>query len=240
MQAAFQKHTDNAVSKTVNFPHDATPQDIEEVYVMAYKAGCKGVTVYRDRSREEQVLNIGGVQRSVEKAIEKGITPRPRPLETTGTTQKAGTGCGNLYITINRDDQGMFELFATMGKSGGCAASQIEAIGRLTSLALRAGIEPDSIVKQLKGIRCPSPLLGRGGMTYSCADAIGKAIEKELRKAQGAAPEEPPAETTLDAFSTHMNGKGGNVAGVCPDCGGPLRHEAGCMVCKFCGYSKCG
>jgi ribonucleoside-diphosphate reductase alpha chain len=242
MQAAFQKHTDNAVSKTVNFPHEATPQDIEDVYVMAYELGCKGVTVYRDRSRDEQVLNIGEVKRGgAEKAADKGvITPRPRPAETSGSTQKAGTGCGNLYITINSDEAGMCEVFATMGKSGGCAASQIEAIGRLTSLALRAGVDPDSIVKQLKGIRCPSPLLGRGGMTYSCADAIGKAIEKSSRKAGSPeAPEEPPAETTLDAFATHTNGHG-NVVGACPDCGGPLRHEAGCMVCKFCGYSKCG
>jgi ribonucleoside-diphosphate reductase alpha chain len=240
MQAAFQKHTDNAVSKTVNFPHNATPQDIEEVYVMAYELGCKGVTVYRDRSREEQVLNIGEVKRGGEKAAEKGITPRPRPAETTGSTQKSGTGCGNLYITINSDEAGMCEVFATMGKSGGCAASQIEAIGRLASLALRAGVDPDSIVKQLKGIRCPSPLLGRGGMTYSCADSIGKAIEKASRKAVGAeVKEEAPAEVTLDAFATHTNGHG-NVVGACPDCGGPLRHEAGCMVCKFCGYSKCG
>jgi len=133
----------------------------------------------------------------------------------------------------------MCEVFATMGKSGGCAASQIEAIGRLTSLALRAGVDPDSIVKQLKGIRCPSPLLGRGGMTYSCADSIGKAIEKSSRKGGSEAVEEAPAETTLDAFATHTNGHG-NVVGACPDCGGPLRHEAGCMVCKFCGYSKCG
>jgi len=240
MQAAFQKHTDNAVSKTVNFPHEATPQDIEDVYVMAYELGCKGVTVYRDRSRDEQVLNIGEVKRGgAEKAPEKGITPRPRPAETTGSTQKSGTGCGNLYITINSDEAGMCEVFATMGKSGGCAASQIEAIGRLTSLALRAGVDPDSIVKQLKGIRCPSPLLGRGGMTYSCADAIGKAIEKSSRKGGAEAVEEAPAEVTLDAFATHTNGHG-NVVGACPDCGGPLRHEAGCMVCKFCGYSKCG
>jgi ribonucleoside-diphosphate reductase alpha chain len=241
MQAAFQKHTDNAVSKTVNFPHEATPQDIEDVYVMAYELGCKGVTVYRDRSRDEQVLNIGEVKRGgAERAAEKSvITPRPRPAETSGSTQKAGTGCGNLYITINSDEAGMCEVFATMGKSGGCAASQIEAIGRLTSLALRAGVDPDSIVKQLKGIRCPSPLLGRGGMTYSCADAIGKAVEKSSRKGGAAPVEEAPAETTLDAFATHTNGHG-NVVGACPDCGGPLRHEAGCMVCKFCGYSKCG
>jgi len=240
MQGAFQKHTDNAVSKTVNFPHTAMPQDIEDVYIMAYELGCKGVTVYRDRSRDGQVLNIGEVKRAGERAPEKGITPRPRPAETTGSTQKSGTGCGNLYITINSDEAGMCELFATMGKSGGCAASQIEAIGRLTSLALRAGVDPDSIVKQLKGIRCPSPLLGRGGMTYSCADAIGKAVEKASRKAGGAEPvEAAPSEVTLDTFATHTNGHS-NVVGACPDCGGPLRHEAGCMVCKFCGYSKCG
>ncbi|MGQ9582299.1 MAG: vitamin B12-dependent ribonucleotide reductase [Thermoplasmatota archaeon] len=239
MQAAFQRHTNNAVSKTVNFPSSATPRDIEEVYLTAYRLGCKGVTVYRDRSREEQVLNIGETGEAVERGAERRITPRPRPSETTGTTQKAGTGCGNLYITINRDDSGLCEVFATMGKSGGCAASQIEAIGRLTSLALRAGVDPGSIVKQLKGIRCPSPLLSRGGMTYSCADAIGKAVERAMRKEEGAA-QEPPQETTLDAFATHTNSRGGNVVGACPDCGGPLTHEAGCMVCKFCGYAKCG
>ncbi|MEM4728997.1 MAG: vitamin B12-dependent ribonucleotide reductase [Thermoplasmata archaeon] len=243
MQAAFQRHTNNAVSKTVNFPHSATPADIEEVYLMAYKLGCKGVTVYRDRSRAAQVLNIGEAARDEEKgqerAQEKRITPRPRPIETTGVTLKTGTGCGNLYITINRDESGMCEVFATMGKSGGCAASQIEAIGRLTSLALRAGVDPGSIVKQLKGIRCPSPLLGRGGMTYSCADAIGKAIERAMRREEGVV-QEPPQETTLDAFATHTNSTGGNVVGACPECGGPLTHEAGCMVCKFCGYSKCG
>ncbi|MEM2870685.1 MAG: vitamin B12-dependent ribonucleotide reductase [Thermoplasmata archaeon] len=243
MQAAFQRHTNNAVSKTVNFPHSATPADIEEVYLMAYKLGCKGVTVYRDRSRAAQVLNIGEPARDEEKgqerAQEKRITPRPRPIETTGVTLKTGTGCGNLYITINRDESGMCEVFATMGKSGGCAASQIEAIGRLTSLALRAGVDPGSIVKQLKGIRCPSPLLGRGGMTYSCADAIGKAIERAMRREEGVV-QEPPQETTLDAFATHTNSTGGNVVGACPECGGPLTHEAGCMVCKFCGYSKCG
>ena len=239
MQAAFQRHTDNAVSKTVNFPNSATPADIEEVYLTAYELGCKGVTVYRDRSREAQVLNIGEPARAEERGQERRLTPRPRPAETTGVTLKAGTGCGNLYITINRDESGMCEVFATMGKSGGCAASQIEAIGRLTSLALRAGVDPGSIVRQLKGIRCPSPLLGRGGMTYSCADAIGKAIERAMKKEEGVI-QEPPQETTLDAFATHTNSRGGNVVGACPDCGGPLTHEAGCMVCKFCGYSKCG
>ncbi len=239
MQAAFQRHTNNAVSKTVNFPSSATPQDIEEVYLTAYRLGCKGVTVYRDMSRDEQVLNIGEAGVAAERRAERGITPRPRPAETTGTTQKAGTGCGNLYITINRDESGLCEVFATMGKSGGCAASQIEAIGRLTSLALRAGVEPGSIVRQLKGIRCPSPLLGRGGMTYSCADAIGKAVERAMRKEEGVA-QESPQETTLDAFATHTNSRGGNVVGACPDCGGPLTHEAGCMVCRFCGHAKCG
>ena len=248
MQAGFQKHTDNAVSKTVNFPKEATRKDIEGVYMLAYKTNCKGVTVYRNGSRDEQVLNIGGVKKKADgadKQADKGITPRARPAETMGSTLKSGTGCGSLYITINWDQQGMCELFASMGKAGGCAASQIEAIGRLTSLALRAGIDPDSIVKQLKGIRCPSPQLGRGGMTYSCADAIGKAVEKASRA--DASPAEPietaPPEMTLDAFDGGSNGKPmkGTVVGTCPDCGAPLIQESSCNVCKNrCGYSKCG
>ena len=243
MQAAFQKYTDNAVSKTVNFSNTATPDDVREVYLLAYKMGCKGVTIYRDGSREEQVLYINHTK---EKPAEENFvkedkartSPRPRPEVTRGTTTKILTGCGNLYITINEDENGRpFEIFTQMGKAGGCAASQLEAIGRLVSLALRCGLDTHSIIEQLTGIRCPNPSWEKGGRIFSCADAIAKAIEKRLlnRKAQ----EETDTKVD-DAAPQKTKVKLGNVVGVCPDCGGSLQHVEGCMICKACGYSKCG
>lgn len=123
MQAAFQEFTNNAVSKTVNFPNHASVEDVEKVYRMAYELGCKGATIYRDKSRQEQVLNLGK-QDSRNAEVSISISPRPRPQVVTGTTTKITTGCGNLYITINEDEQGCpFEVFMQMGKAGGCAAS---------------------------------------------------------------------------------------------------------------------
>ncbi len=241
MQAAFQKHTHNAVSKTVNFQNEAAKDDVREVYMLAYKLGCKGVTIYRDNSREEQVLNISSktVEGKVEDVPVKGkvVAPRPRPSVTTGTTTKVTTGCGNLYITINVDDKGMpFEVFIQMGKAGGCAASQLEAVGRLVSLALRSGIENKKIVDQLRGIRCPSPSWEKGGRIFSCADAIARVLELRLGNGKMHHKEEE-----LERHSPHtmIEDKLGNVVGVCPDCGASLRHEEGCVVCRSCGYSKC-
>ncbi|MDP2943126.1 MAG: vitamin B12-dependent ribonucleotide reductase, partial [Candidatus Omnitrophota bacterium] len=243
MQAAFQKYTDNAVSKTVNFPNTATPDDVREVYLLAYKMGCKGVTIYRDGSREEQVLYIN---RTKEKPVEEDArkedkartSPRPRPEVTRGTTTKILTGCGNLYITINEDENGRpFEIFTQMGKAGGCAASQLEAIGRLVSLALRCGLDTHSIIEQLTGIRCPNPSWEKGGRIFSCADAIAKAIEKRLLNRKAQEESDPKVEeTTPQKAKVRV----GNVVGVCPDCGGSLQHVEGCMICKACGYSKCG
>lgn len=242
MQAAFQKYTDNAVSKTVNFHHDAAKEDVREVYLLAYKLGCKGITIYRDKSRQEQVLNIDSgklpaVSINLEVRDKKSIVPRPRPVVTTGTTTKVSTGCGNLYITINVDDNSMpFEVFIQMGKAGGCAASQLEAIGRLVSLALRSGMENKKIVEQLRGIRCPSPSWEKGGRIFSCADAIARVLE--LRLGNGTMHTE---EEELKQRSPHtmIEDKLGNVVGVCPECGAALRHEEGCVVCRSCGYSKC-
>jgi ribonucleoside-diphosphate reductase alpha chain len=248
MQAAFQKYTDNAVSKTVNFPHDATKDDVKEVYMLAFKLGCKGVTIYRDKSREEQVLNINsnntknnvgdGLKPSpTEVGDKKSVAPRPRPVVTNGTTTKVATGCGNLYITINVDDKNMpFEVFIQMGKAGGCAASQLEAIGRLVSLALRSGVENNKIVEQLRGIRCPSPSWEKSGRIFSCSDAIARVLELRLGNGKMHHQEE-----ALEKHSPHtmIEDKLGTVVGVCPDCGAALRHEEGCMVCRSCGYSKC-
>lgn len=240
IQAAFQRHVDNAVSKTVNFPHSATVEDIERVYTLAYRLGCKGVTVYRDGSRENQVLEV---KRGDEAAVSDGvpgrhITPRPRNEVTWGSTRKMTTGCGALYVTINEDERGLFEVFATMGKSGGCAASQTESVSRLISLSLRCGIEPEQIIKQLKGVRCPNQAWEKGGRIYSCADAIAKALERHLnmdsrKTANGSESAKNAAET---------NGKGSDVVmvGVCPECYGPLEFESGCSVCRVCGFSRCG
>ncbi|MFQ6059800.1 MAG: vitamin B12-dependent ribonucleotide reductase [Thermoplasmata archaeon] len=239
MQAAFQKHTDNAVSKTVNFRNEATREDIAEVYHLAYELGCKGVTVYRDASRESQVLSTGATEKARESRL-VGLMPRPRPTVTRGTTMKLRVGCGTLYVTINEDDHGVCEVFSQMGKSGGCAASQSEAVSRLISLALRSGVEVEPIIRQIKGIRCPSPLLGKGGLILSCPDAIGRALENYLHRKRAEEIGEPITEaTTLDNFvkgPLHFT----NVVGVCPDCGGALIHEGGCNVCRSCGYSKCG
>ncbi len=251
MQAAFQKYTHNAVSKTVNFPEDSTVEDVREVYMLAYDSACKGVTIYRDKSRQEQVLSRPTTTSPSEtKAARSKIIPRPRPEVTTGTTTKIQTGCGNLYVTINEDEQGLpFEVFMQMGKAGGCAMSQLEAIGRLVSLALRSGIEINSTIEQLRGIRCPSPSWAKGGRIFSCSDAIARVIERRLADAKkrragnadvdsGSAKTESFSEPTVGEVKSKTL-KAGNIVGVCPDCGGALWHIEGCMVCKSCGYSKC-
>ncbi|MDD5772598.1 MAG: vitamin B12-dependent ribonucleotide reductase [bacterium] len=249
MQAAFQKYTDNAVSKTINFPHSASLEDVKSAYILAYESGAKGLTIYRDRSREEQVLNIARKEKVQEqKELAPGkIAPRPRPEMIIGTTTKVATGCGNLYITINIDEAGMpFELFTQMGKAGGCAASQLEAIGRLVSLAFRSGIEVESIIEQLRNIRCPSPSWDKGQRIFSCADAITRVIEKRLMNGVALNAAVMPDETELtmkhaynDEGNTHKKNSSMTIVGMCPDCGEVLRHEEGCVKCQSCGYSKC-
>ena len=248
MQAAFQKYTHNAVSKTINFPHEATVEEVRHAYMLAYELGCKGITIYRDRSREEQVLNIArneGKQDTKTLEAIKEIAPRPRPEVINGTTTKVATGCGNLYVTINSDEEGRpFELFTQMGKAGGCAASQLEATGRLVSLAFRSGIEVKSIIEQLRNIRCPSPSWEKGQRIFSCADAIARVIEKRLMNGAVAPVSLEPEsvamkhshsdEPVISDFDVH-----GEIVGVCPDCGGALHHEEGCVKCHACGFSKC-
>ena len=231
MQAAFQRFTDNAVSKTVNFPEDATTDDVREVYELAHKEGCKGCTIYRYGSRDAQVLNVSGKDKKSAQDTAGVRGPRPRPTRTWGSTERVSTGCGNMYVTINEDETGPCELFTSMGKAGGCAASQLEAIGRLISLSLRAGVDPHSIKKHLRGIRCHAPGWGNGGAVLSCADAIGIVIDHYLEKREkGVATDE--VVKIADPLDTNM--------GACPDCGAVLEHESGCVVCRLCGFSKCG
>ncbi len=244
IQGAFQKHTDNAVSKTVNFPYHATEKDIEESYRLAYSLGCKGVTVYRDGSRDFQVLEKAGSAREAAESADSGgaaeKAPRPRKDVTWGATRKMATGCGSLYVTINEDENGLFEVFATMGKGGGCAASQTEAVSRLISLSLRSGIDRDQIIKQLKGVRCPNQAWEKGGRIYSCADAIAKAIERHGNPGSYTPRESDPVETAKTAAETNGKGSDTVMVGVCPDCHGPLEFESGCSVCRLCGFSRCG
>jgi len=213
IQAAFQRHTDNAVSKTINFPANATPADIKRAYWLAYEAGLKGLTIYRYGSRAEQVLRLQDGAR-----FTNGLTPRPRPGRTHGLTERIKAGCGNLYVTVNSDPQGICEVFASMGKTGGCASSQVEAIGRLVSLALRSGVSLSVIGEELAGIRCPSPIWQNGEMVLSCPDAVAKVIGNVIGTR--------PASTSP-------------TMGACPDCGGTLKHEEGCIACHSCGFSRC-
>jgi ribonucleoside-diphosphate reductase alpha chain len=232
IQAAFQKHTDNAVSKTVNFPHDATREDVAKVYRLAYELGCKGITIYRDGSKESQVLTINHEAAVEEKKAEVKVetptrTPRKRPRVTAGSTERVSTGCGNLYVTVNRDEHGICEVFSTLGKTGGCASAQLEGLSRLISLSLRSGIEIASIVEQLRGIRCPSIVWEGGHAVLSCADAIASVLEKEIQEV----PQRPAAAPPTTRVK--------NVAGQCPDCGNLLIYQEGCYLCRGCGYTKC-
>lgn len=256
MQAAFQLHVDNAVSKTVNFVEEATREDIAKTYILAYESGLKGITVYRNNSRFNQAMQIKSTDNKEEESKnqetcimtcaetgKKMLQPRERPNLTVGITDKIQTGCGPLYVTINTDDEGLCEVFARMGKSGGCATSQAEATGRMISIALRAGVDINSIIDQLKGIRCPSPSFGKGGVVLSCSDAIAKVLERNSNKI----PE-------LLGFSTCEGGiKPAEAANTennidkvdigfcpeCPECGAMLEFKEGCAMCNSCGYSKC-
>ncbi len=254
MQAAFQKYTDNAVSKTVNFLNSANRDDVANAYMLAFRLGCKGVTIYRDGSRNEQVLNIGKVKKDGEAEVttvtESHVMPRSRPDTVTGITERVKIGCGNLYITVNYDDQGICELFTNTGKAGGCP-SQSEATARLASIALRSGIDVKSIVDQLKGIRCPSTIRLPGMKCTSCPDAIAKTIDRVYRQQVELGVWQAPNSIPIAALTDKQDKSDGNgnadsdetVAGLmkyCPECGVRLEHEGGCVVCRQCGFSKCG
>ncbi len=235
MQAAFQKYCDNAVSKTVNFGNEATPEDVRTVYDLAYQLGVKGVTIYRDGSKAGQVLSTGKTARAdapgeTIHARPGDLEPRERPSITAGRTEKIHTGCGNLYVTVNWDEFGMCEVFTQMGKSGGCAASQSEALSRMISVSLRAGVDPEALVKHLRGIRCPSPSWAEGGKVLSCADAVGIVMEHAIQFMDTG--------HVGTVVSKHTNALD-NLSGACPECGGSLEHESGCAVCRSCGFSKC-
>ena len=250
MQAAFQQHTDNAVSKTVNFQNSATRQDVAQVYMLAYKLGCKGVTIYRDGSRFNQVLNIGKVNHKEDAAAPAQpaageIRPRPRPPITYGITERMKIGCGNLYVTVNYDENGICEVFTSTGKAGGCP-SQLEATARLVSIALRSGISCDEILDQLRGIRCPSTVRQQGMQCTSCPDAIARVIRKVSDALKNGKPvsqlaleQSPCVCSSCDRPAASQQMPQVEEMSACPECGEKLEHEGGCVICRSCGYSKC-
>ena len=242
MQAAFQNHTDNSVSKTINFPHDATVDEVRQAYMLAYDLGCKGITVYRDGSKAGQVLSFAGTEEAHDSALPGGDTlePRERPQKIYGTTERVRTGHGNMYVTINVDeDSKPFEVFGTLGKAGGCDSAQLEAISRLVSLALRSGIDPHIVIDQLRGITC-CPAWDNGTLVRSSPDALALALERHV----GSKVQEPEGDAVQLAFTpqpvvTNGNGNGHVPARKCPECNTPVIFQEGCQRCVSCGWNKC-
>jgi ribonucleoside-diphosphate reductase alpha chain len=221
MQAAFQKYTDNAVSKTVNLPHEATEADVREIYDLAHKLDCKGVTIYRDGSKDNQVLSTNAGSGTTEPKL--GATLK-RPETLNGFTTRIKTGLGRLYVTVTEFRGRPFEVFATIGKSGRSTTAKTEAIGRLVSLALRSGVKVEEIVDQLKGIGGEHPIFQNGGLVLSIPDAIGHVLETRYLKNKD-----------------RLSGSGNSLMGAaCPECGQTVSFEEGCQKCHFCGFTKCG
>ena len=293
MQAAFQEFTDSAISKTCNFANDATEEYVEKIYRDAYKLGCKGVTVYRDASREMQVLSTGSTAKKVqEQAAGSGKdalaetlgriaeleaelartrdqlhdaeaenlqrrAKRSRPDLLKGATRRVETPLGTMYVNITEDDKGQpFEVFISLGKAGAPLMADVEAIGRLISLALRSGIPLREVYRQLRGISSDR-VVGLGpNKVMSVPDAIGIAIEKWMQDKQGVQQdllgtasvatagdsvrgrEVIPDEGGLAAL--RAGGADPSFIGACPDCGSQLAFSEGCAKCHVCGFSECG
>ena len=297
MQGVIQRWVDSSISSTVNLPNDVSVETVADIYVTAYQAGLKGITVYREGSREgilvtdrkaakagespaETAGALDGVPASANGAADtngasvgngsaaangngsengtraRRLKPRPRPAITRGVTERIRTGDGSLFITINEDEAGMCEVFASLGKAGGAAAAQSEAMCRLISLALRSGLDPRAIVDQLKGISGPNPVWDNGELILSAPDAIGRAVERYLERRGDLEPGGPDAgggTSTRGAASADVvvraairseefQGPGAMPArpmSSCPDCGSPVASENGCLLCRHCGWSRC-
>jgi len=237
MQAAFQAFTDNAVSKTVNFPNDATVDDVATVYTLAHSLGCKGVTIYRDGSRDVQVLNKGtGEKKAVSKPdLELCSITFPRPRVLRGFTTKVNTGQGSLYVTINTDEtKRPVEVFANIGKSGGDTAALAEAIGRLISIALQKGVSVEELSQTLIGITGSRPVWNEGILVKSVPDGIGKILLSEFGENPAAPIQAVEEESSVPTFSTQVHGP------ECPECQSVMEVGDGCSLCRNCGYSHCG
>ncbi len=256
MQAVFQESVDAAISKTINFPNSATEDDVERAYMLAWELGCKGITVYRAGSREAEVLTAGQEQTSADEAADESkdepasadmLVERYRPPVIRGITERVRTGHGNMYVTINYDENDKpFEVFIAVGKAGGCDSAQLEGISRLATLALRAGIDPTEVIKHLQGITC-CPAWDDGTLVRSAPDGLALVLGRHLKQDFSG----PPAKTEDSAIQPGMlipvekqtNGANGHVPtnrNGCPECSiGTLIYQEGCHSCLECGYNKC-
>jgi ribonucleoside-diphosphate reductase alpha chain len=246
MQAAFQKYTSMGISKTINLPSEASPKDVEDAYRLAYSLSCKGIAVYRDGSRDAQVLSTGKTEKPGEKPTMTPASPEAptappvsppaegqqfsslaearngRPRTLSGVTKKIRTGHGPLYVTMNNDEFGPRECFVILGKPGGTAAAFSDALGRMISLALTHGASPAEVVHQLRGIQDGHPAGVGPNAVLSVPDGVAKAMAEHYL-----VDEELPDIRELP------------IIGACPDCGSGLTRQEGCVVCHSCGYSKC-
>ena len=247
MQGSIQKYIDSSISSTVNLPNEITVDTIADIYMTAYKAGLKGITVYREGSREGILItdddsdpkkleeNVKTSQKNIDK------TPRSRPTQTKGVTRRIRTGEGTLYITINEDKNGLCEVFTTIGKAGGNAAAQSEAISRLISLSLRSGLDPKAIVRQLKGISGPNPTWEDGRLILSTPDAIGKALDDYILERDKKPDGEIKKNLDSPRITLAQEKREETPEGmVCIECQNhSVFNEGGCLTCKECGWSKC-
>ena len=240
MQGVVQKYIDSSISSTVNLSEETTVDTVADIYMTAYKADLKGITVYREGSREGILITDDKSSENEEKSSENEEmkTARTRPSITEGRTRRMRTGDGTLYVTVNEDENGLCEVFTAIGKAGGTVAAQTEAISRLISLALRSGVDPNSIINQLKGISGPNPTWEDGQLILSTPDAIGRALETFVN---GDSPSQEKKSQFEIAEETSANGQQAKEYGQhCSECDGRgVVNEGGCLVCKDCGWSKC-
>ncbi len=268
MQAAFQANTDAGISKTINFPNSATIEDVENAYMLAWREGCKGITVYRAGSREKEVLTTGhDDSKSAEEAatsngqmaIPQYVIERERPAKLSGTTRRVRTGRGNVYVTVNMSEDGRpFEVFAAHGKAGGNDAAMAEAVSRMVSLSLRSAVDPKDVVTQLRGIT-DMPAWDQGQLIRSVPDAIALVLDEVIAESESERTslsddtgqltmlERPtarelgmPSAQPVDLISAPTRDMAEILnAGMCPDCQATLAHEEGCVKCYVCGFSQC-
>lgn len=244
MQAAFQKYTDNGVSKTINLPNSATREDVKTAYLMSWQTGCSGITIFRDGSKGAQVLNVSSTLQP-----SAAVVPvAERPMTLRGRTYKISTPIGEAFITINRDNSDQpFEVFVTVGRGGMHTMADAEAMGRLVSLSLRLarGVKEtdpkavaQKIIGQLKGIGGASSVGFGKNRVMSLADAIAKVLAEDLAQTISAnSPETLPLNliqglSFVPPSSVQVD--------LCPECGSAsFVMEEGCKKCHSCGYSMC-
>ena len=248
MQAAWQKHVTNSVSKTINLPNQASVQDVKDAYLLAWQTDCKAVTVYRDGSKAMQVLETGVDTSQKSEQNQPLLSPRQRPASVSGVTDRVRTGHGNMYVTVNFDDQGhAFETFTTVGKAGGCDSANLDAICRLVSMALRSGVDPSEVIDQLKGITC-CPVWDNGTLVRSAPDAVALTLSNHIvgdhkySDINVGNPTSNGHHSQLGMFNNATKQNNGYipVGGTkCPKCSGKLIHQEGCERCLECGHTKC-